>query len=266
MLLQPGSTICPHCQKPLFLTDDIISIKQFVGTEEIEGFTPGLYHYVCFLHTAFREAYVEIKRFYEHEKFVGLDDEYMKTLQISREFALVMKRAVREFSLKFFDEDREISFFELSALYDFTEFVLNPSLYQKETQFNDVGVSRLDKDWRIYQRHSSDAFFLFTELDYRKIATYLGIEGDTPVGRTINLFEACNELRVAPVNKPLPIEKAIGKFKLVEPLLDSPTVQLVISIELFKNIYISNEKLSLLGEFLNSVESILAKDFVDFEY
>ena len=265
MLMQPGITTCPHCHKPLFVNDDIISIMPFVGTEKIVGFMPGLYHYNCFLKTKFRRAYCEIKRNSVHEAFLGLDDEYMKTLRITRQFALVRKHRVKEFSLMFLKEGREITFCDLPALDEFIQLVRNPSSSQKEMRSNGVGMSRIVKGWKIYQRQTSDAFFYFTELDYRKLATYLEIEGDTPIGKTINLFEACKKLKLSPGNNPLPIEKAIGTFRSAEPLLDSPKAQLVLSIELFKNIYVSNTKMSLLGSFLSSVETILARDFVGAE-
>ena len=260
MLLRPGFTKCPVCDRFVYVTDDLFTVRNWAGTEDIPGCVPGIYHYECFRSAEFRIAYLSVN---EHQMKENLAEQkqsqFLAINAADDEFALAYRPLVEEYTLYFHKLGREIRLNDRAQLEKFLDWALSGS--QDDLARPDPARRSLmifgPEEVRLEFTESLEVQAEYSWAGYLGILNWLKLGKANLVGRFVDLGRAQREAGIKPQSIACPADNAAGTVRKVESMEQLQLVRLYLSVETVKKIYLSHPELERLRAFLRRARSAI---------
>lgn len=254
MMFLPGHP-CPSCGEVVYGIDDVFTVLPRPGTEKLQRFRPGLYHYDCFLLVSFRSDYLSLCEA-DTKRYLKEKAGTWPILREDANYALVLKPVVKWHTLFFLRQGREISFYRDDQLEEFRRLVLKPDDWLKPTEPGArYMVLYQSNGWTVAEKENVEIGIEFPVADFAKIEKLLGLkEGEVP-NLPIDMGRVCKQAGVTPLYIGCPLERAKGLIRRVERSEQRATVLLTLAVDHWKKVALSFDAFNKLKLFLKDAIS-----------
>lgn len=259
MLFTPGITTCPRCTKPLYPTDDLFTVENWAGYEEMLGPYEGIYHYTCFVDTEFAPLYLSV--WAERTKQLLADyAEDWPTLLLRNNFALVHKPMVDQLALYFLRYARELRFDHKDDFALLHEHLLisAPGVDPPKGEDTEFTVLHDDNQTKLAMRDRV-AIELFLSLDdFKTMADSLSADEQTLMGRHLDLPAVVGSQKLPTLEVDCPIEAARGIVTKVARVKKIESVSVVLEVSKWKWIHLDTKAFEDLRTFCTDAKERVA--------